>query len=165
DANIFYPHTGTLAYSENNLGAGAIAIPVYWLTRNPYAAHNFAVLVGFTLSAIGMYYLVHLLTCDRSAAAVSAICFAFTPFVFAHSAHIQLQMTAGLPFSMFLFHRFAENTSAARGAALGAVMAATAVFCGYYGVFAILMVGYAALVVAATRRWWGNLQYWRSLGV
>ena len=28
DANIFYPHRGTLAYSENNLGAGAMAVPV-----------------------------------------------------------------------------------------------------------------------------------------
>ena len=42
DANIFYPHRNTLAYSENNLGAGILAIPVYWATRNPFAAHNFA---------------------------------------------------------------------------------------------------------------------------
>ena len=51
DANIFYPHRGTLAYSENNLGAGAVAVPVYWATRNPYAAHNFAMLLAFVLSA------------------------------------------------------------------------------------------------------------------
>src|SRR5438477_1260136 len=58
DANIFYPHTGTLAYSENNLGAGAVAIPAYWITRNAFAAHNFAVLLVFVLSATGTYYLV-----------------------------------------------------------------------------------------------------------
>ena len=50
DANIFYPHRGTLAYSENNLGAGALAVPVYWATRNPYAAHNFVMLLAFVLS-------------------------------------------------------------------------------------------------------------------
>jgi len=72
-------------------------------------------------------------------------------------------MTAGLPFSMFLFHRFTERISPGRGAALGAVMAATALFCGYYGIFAILMVGYAALVVAASRRLWTNARYWLSL--
>ena len=33
DANIFYPHRWTLAYSEANLGAGALAAPVYWLDR------------------------------------------------------------------------------------------------------------------------------------
>jgi hypothetical protein len=110
-----------------------------------------------------MFYLVHLLTCDRGAAAVSAICFAFTPFLFAHSAHVQLLMTAGLPFSMFLFHRFTENITPGRGAALGAVMAVTALFCGYYGIFAILMVGYAAIVIATSRRLWTNVRYWLSL--
>jgi len=100
DANIFYPHRGTLAYSENNLGAGALAIPMYWATRNPYAAHNFVMLLAFVLSAAGMYYLVRYLTGDRRAAAISAIGFAFCPFVFAHTAHIQLLMTAGLPFTI-----------------------------------------------------------------
>lgn len=165
DANIFYPHRNTLAYSENNLGAGVLAIPAYWATHNPLTAHNAAVLLGLILTATGMYYLVRLLTGDRGAAAVSAICFAFTPFIFAHSAHVQLLMTAGLPFSMFLFHRFADRISPGRGAALGAVMAATAIFCGYYGVYVMLMVGYAALVVAATRRLWTSARYWLSLGV
>src|SRR4051794_5111128 len=51
DANIFYPHRGTLAYSENNLGAGILAIPAYWLMGNPYFAHNFAMLAAFVLAA------------------------------------------------------------------------------------------------------------------
>src|SRR5262249_11403457 len=36
NANIFYPHHWTLAYSEANLAAGAFAAPVYWLTKSPY---------------------------------------------------------------------------------------------------------------------------------
>jgi len=114
DANIFYPNRGTLAYSENNLGAGLLAIPAYWATRNPYAAHNAAMLLGFILSAIGAYYLVRYLTGDRRAAAISAIGFAFCPFVFAHTAHIQLLMTAGLPFTMLAFHRLTDRPTAAR---------------------------------------------------
>src|SRR5437588_7213983 len=53
DANIFYPLHGTLTYSESNLGAGALAIPVYWATRNPYAAHNSVVLFAFVVAFIG----------------------------------------------------------------------------------------------------------------
>ena len=41
DANIFYPHRQTLAYSEANLGA--VRGYRHWLTREPYAALNFAV--------------------------------------------------------------------------------------------------------------------------
>src|SRR5580765_8321475 len=72
DANIFYPHRWTLAYSESNLGAGLLAIPVYWATANPYAAHNSVFLLSFVLSAVGTYYLVRYLTADRRAAAVAA---------------------------------------------------------------------------------------------
>ena len=35
DANIVYPHRGTLAYSEGNLGTGLLAVPAYWATGNP----------------------------------------------------------------------------------------------------------------------------------
>ena len=165
DANIFYPHHGTLAYSENNLGAGALAVPMYWVTRNPYAAHNFVLLLAFILSATGAYYLVRYLTGDRRAAAISAIGFAFCPFVFAHTAHIQLLMTAGLPFSLLTFHRMADKPGAGRGAALGAAMAAQAICCGYYGVFVCLMVGFAIAVVATTRGLWTDRRYWIAVVV
>ena len=165
DANIFYPHTGTLAYSEANLAAGALAIPAYWATRNPYAAHNSVVLMAFLLTAVGMYYLVRHLTRDRRGAAVSAICFAFCPFVFSHQPHIQLLMTAGLPFTMLAFHRLVERPSAGRGAVLGATMTATALGCGYYGVFAILMVGCGVLAVATMRGLWTSRPLWTALVV
>jgi hypothetical protein len=156
----------TLSYSENNLGAGALAIPVYWLSGgNPYAAHNSVVLVSFVLSAAGMYYLARHLTGDRRAAAVSAACFAFCPYLFAHTAHIQLLMTAGLPFSMLAFHRLADRPSPRRGAVLGAVMAAQAFSCGYYGVFVLLMVGFAVIVVAATHGRWTDVPYWSAIGI
>lgn len=165
DANIFYPHKRTLAYSESNLGAGALAVPAYWLTKNPFFAHNVVFLLSFALSAIGMYHLSRFLQVSRAAASVSAIAFAFCPYVFAHTPHIQLLMTAGLPFAMLGFHRMVERPTAGRGATLGALMAAEAISCGYYGVFLVLMVGFAALVVAAVRRLWLSLPYWRALGV
>jgi hypothetical protein len=165
DANIFYPHRGTLAYSESNLGAGILASPVYWATRNPYAAHNFVVLLAFVLSAIGTYYLVRYLTGDRRGAAVSAVCFACCPFVFAHLPHIQLQLTAGLPFTMLAFHRLADRPSTARGAALGGVMAAQALCCGYYGVYAVLIVGVAVFVAAAMRSLWTVRAYWIAIAI
>ena len=87
DANIFYPHRGTLAYSETNLGAGALAVPgllahaqsVRRAQRRPCCCRS-------SSARPAMYYLVRYLTGDRRAAAVSAIGFAFCPFVFAHTA-------------------------------------------------------------------------------
>jgi hypothetical protein len=165
DANIFHPHRWTLAYSETNLGAGALAIPVYWATRNPYAAHNFVLLLSFVLSATGTYYLVRHLVGDRRAAAISAISFAYCPYVFAHTPHIQLLMTAGLPWSMLAFHRVADRPGVRRGAVLGAVMGLQALFCGYYAVFAMLMIGFTVLLIAAMQRRWTDTRYWTAVAV
>jgi hypothetical protein len=163
DANIFYPHRWTLAYSEANLGEGALAVPVYWLTRNAYAAHNAVLLLSFVLSGTSTYYLVRYLAGDRRAAAVAAIGFAYCPFVFGHTPHIQLEWTAGLPLALLAFHRLADRPTIGRGAVLGAVVGAQALFCAYYAVFAVLIVGYAALVLAATRRLWTDARYWTAL--
>jgi hypothetical protein len=163
DANIFYPHRWTLVYSETNLGAGALAIPVYWATRNPYAAHNFVLLLSFVLSGAGTYYLVRYLVDNRWAATISAICFAYCPYMFGHTPHIQLLMSAGLPLCQLAFHRVADRPTGRRGAVLGLAMATQALFCGYYAVFVTLMVGFSVLVVAATRRLWTDTRYWTAI--
>jgi len=165
DANIFYPHRGTLAYSESNLGAGMIAMPVYWATRNPYAAHNSVVLVSFLLAFTGTYYLVRYLTGDWRGAAMSAIWFAFCPFVFARTAQIQLLMTAGLPWSMLAFHRLSDRPTPGRGAALGLAMSAQALCCGYYGIYVILMIGFAITVIATARQLWTSSRFWIAVAV
>src|SRR3954471_22244048 len=46
DANIYHPHRLTLAYSEANLLPGAIGVPVYWISRNPWLTLNVVLLFG-----------------------------------------------------------------------------------------------------------------------
>ncbi len=160
DANIFYPHRNTLAYSEANLVAGAMAAPVWAATRNPYLSHNVVVLLGFVLAQVGTYLLVRRLTGRRGAAAVSAVAFAFCPFVFSHIPHIQLLMTAGLPFSLLALHRFIERRSVGRAVTLGVTLAVTALACGYYGIFAGLIAGAGILFYAVSRGLWREPRYW-----
>src|SRR5262249_34468460 len=80
DANIFYPTRNALAFSEHTLGAGILAAPLYWATKNPYLAHNEVLLLSFALSALGTYSLARPLTADRYAAATAALAFAFCPY-------------------------------------------------------------------------------------
>jgi hypothetical protein len=165
DANIFYPHRNTLAYSEANVIQGVLVAPIYWLTRDPYIAYNVFVLVSFASAWICAYLLARELTGNRLAAAVAAIFFAFCPYVFSHSSHSQLLMTGGLPLSMLMFHRLADAPSTRRGILLGLALAATALACAYYGIFAGLMVGYAALFTAASRRLWTSRAYWTAIAI
>ena len=160
DANIFHPHTDTLAYSEINLVAGIIAIPGWLLTLNPYVAHNSALVFAFATSALGMWLLAERLTGSAGAAAVAAALYAFSPYFFAHTPHIQLLMGGGIPLALLMLYDIADAPSLARGVGLGVALAVQALACAYYGIFAGLLVGYVAIVFGFTRRRWREWRYW-----
>lgn len=151
DANIFFPARHTLAFSEHNLGAGILAAPLYWATGNPYLAHNVVLLLSFVLSAIGSYYLARHLVGDRYAASAAALAFGFCPYVFAHTPHIQLMMTAGLPMGLLAWHRLVERLSVLRALVVGVAIVAQALLCGYYAVFLVLIIALAAIIYAVQR--------------
>src|SRR5262245_5258112 len=160
DANIFFPHTNTLAFSESTVALGVAAVPTYWLSGNALAAHNSVLLLAFATSAVAAYYLAKHLTGSRSAAAIAAILFADCPYVFGRISHIQLLFTAGLPMSLLATHRFMDAPSRSRGVALGCALFLTSATCGYYGVFAGLSVGFAWIFYAVSRSHWRRADYW-----
>jgi hypothetical protein len=165
DANIFHPHRRALAFSEANIGAGLLAVPAWVATRNPFAAHNSVVLIGFAASVVFTWLLARRLTGDPAAAATAAVLFAFCPYVFAHTAHIQLLMIAGIPLCMLLFHRVADAPTAWRGVALGAALAAQAMSCAYYGISVGLTIGYGTICLAWYRGLWKSRAYWQSIAL
>jgi hypothetical protein len=76
NANIFYPHTGTLAYSELNLVAGLFGLPWYAATHHSaVAALNGAVGVALWLAFVAMWALVRRLSGSDGAGLVSATAF------------------------------------------------------------------------------------------
>jgi len=164
-ANIYYPHTNALAFSEGNLVGGAMAIPAWLLTKNPYAAHNFFFILSFLLSSVATYYLVRYLTGDRLAAAVAAVLFAYCPFAFARQAHSQLLLIGFLPWSMLAFHRLIDRTTIPRAIELGVVLWLTGLACAYYGLFAGGMVALGSVMFAITRNRWKDTRYWIAIAV
>jgi hypothetical protein len=165
DANIFHPHRRALAFSEANIGAGLIAVPTWVATHNPFATHNSVVLFAFSASVVFMWLLARRLTGDPAAAATGAVLFAFCPYVFAHTAHIQLLMIAGIPLCLLLFHALVDAPTVWRGVALGAALAAQAMSCAYYGISVGLTIGYATLFLAWYRGLWRSRAYWQSIAV
>jgi hypothetical protein len=162
-ANIFYPHRYALAFSEANLGAGLLGVPVWLATKNPYTTHNIVLLAAFVIAVTGGYYFARYLTGDRAASAVAAVLFGCCPFIFARTAHIQLLFIGTLPFCLLAFHRLVDAPSASRSAVLGVVLWATAMTCAYYGIFAALMVSLGTLIYATSRRLWRSQDYWIAI--
>ena len=158
DANIFYPHLGTLAYSELNLVAGLLGLPAFVATGSALGATNTAILVGLLGSFLATWALVRRLTGSPVAGLVSATGFTFLPFVQAHTAHIQLLMTFGMPLVLLAFHSLRDRMSVVSAAGLGLALAIAGLGCAYYGIFAGLTLGLVALLLARRDR-----AYWLAL--
>ena len=165
DANIFHPHKKSLAYSEANIVAGVLGVPAWWTTKNPYFTLNVVILIAFATAWLCMWLLVRHLTGSDVAATVAGILYAFCPYVFAHTAHIQLMLTGGIPLSMLMLHRLADTPTARRGLALGIALLVQALACAYYGIFAALMVGYAVLFLTLSRSLFRNRAWWMSVAI
>ncbi len=160
DANIFYPHKGTLAYSEPNLLAGALAIPAWLATGNALAAWNWTTLCAFALAAICAYALARRLTGSPGGAAVAGLIYAFCPFAFSHIPHIQLLMTFGPPLALLAMHRFVDAPSWRRAVFLGLAVAVQALACGYYGIFGGLAVALGVVWFGVASGRWRRPTYW-----
>jgi len=90
DANIFYPHRRTLAYSEHLFPQSLLAAPIIWATGNPVLAHNVILLMSFFTSALGMFALARRLTGATLPSLLAGVIFAFSPFTFDHLSHVQI---------------------------------------------------------------------------
>jgi hypothetical protein len=163
-ANIFHPDRDTLAYSEANVVTGALGVPFHLLSGgNPYATHNGAIMTGLVLSFTFAWSFARHLGAGNPASCFFAIAFTYCPYLFARTAHIQLMMTFGLPLSLWMFHRTVDAPSVRRGVALGAALAAQALSCAYFGIFAGLTVGLGTLYYAVTRRLYASRAYWLAI--
>src|SRR5262249_19686953 len=160
DANIFYPHQNTLAYSESNILAGLLGVPVWLGTDNPFTTHNSVVLLAFVFGFLSPYVLARCLTGSGGAAVLCAIGYAYCPFIFARTAHIQLLLTFGLPLSLLALHRLVDRPTLLRGGALSAALVVQGLACAYYGVFAGLPVGFGVIYYAISRGLWKSARYW-----
>lgn len=158
DANIYYPHTGTLAYSELNLVAGVLGTPAYVVTHNPLAALNSAAAISLWLCFMCMWALVRRLTGAPLAGLVAATAYTFCPYLLSHTSHIQLLMAFVVPLNFLAFHRMADNPTWWRGVQLGLAVGLGGLACGYYGIYGGIALGVAALWFNQRRA-----EYWRGL--
>jgi len=160
DANIFHPHTGTLAYSELNLVAGVLGLPVYAVTGNAIAATNAAVILGLLMAFMITWVLVRRLTGSNAGGLAAGTTLTFCPYVQSHTAHIQLLMVFGLPLALLAFHAFRGQPDAKRAAVLGAALAVAGLGCAYYGIFSGLALAVVGLCLAIRER-----RYWVGLAI
>lgn len=137
DGNIFHPAPLTLAYSEHLVPQAIQVLPIYAITKNPILCYNLLFLSTFILSGFGAYLFVRELTGSPVAAFVAGLLFAFAPYRWPQSPHIQVLSAQWMPFALYGFRRYFAAIEHGRRAWRPLTGAAGALIlqnlsCGYY---------------------------------
>jgi hypothetical protein len=112
---IFHPTANALTFSEHLLGVSVIASPLSWLTGNPVAAYNVALLLSYPLSGLAMYALAWRLTRSSPAAFLAGLAFAFAPYRASQLPHVQMLTAFWAPLALLGLHGFLESGSPSAG--------------------------------------------------
>ena len=170
NAPFFYPEPLATAFSEHFTLHALLTLPVYLATQNIILCYNLLWLAAFTLSCFGMYLFVRELTGRPLAAFVAGLAFAFAPYRFATTPHLQVISSHWMPFALYAFRRYflavaAPGSPAKFSAATGGALALWAqnMSSGYYMVYFGPFVAVYVLAEIATRRLWRQWKVWLHL--
>ncbi len=107
-ANIFYPAKYSLAFSENLYGIAVVLFPLRAVGVPPLTAYNVAMLLGFAMCGFFAYRLTREVTGGVAGAIAAGIFYAFVPFRFTHSSHVQYVWAGTLPLLLYALIRYAR---------------------------------------------------------
>ena len=165
DANIFFPHRGTLFYADVLPVESILDAPVLAATGNPVLAYNIVFLITFLVSGLGMYALVRRLTGSGNAAFLAGIIFAFFPYHFAHSAHLEILFMGWIPLFFLYVHKFFDRPTAANALGMAGFYVLQVASCIYYGEYLTLFAALTFLYFIWTKRGWTSGRIWAGLAV
>jgi hypothetical protein len=104
DANVFYPHPLSLAFSDSLLGYAPAGLfgsgTVAALVR-----YNLLFLFAWSLCFVGAYLLARELGLGRLGAAAAGAAFAYAPYRVTEAGHLHVISSGGIPLALFLLLR------------------------------------------------------------
>lgn len=156
DANAFYPHGHTLAYSELLLLPAVLGFaPIYALSRNPVLAYNVTLLLGSALSGWAAYHAGRRLTGERLGGWVAGIVFCLSPFRTGYYGIATMQFSFAVPLAFLAFTRFLESRRLRSLFAALVLLWCQAVSVWYFGIMLSLLLAGLLLGVLLLRpeRW------------
>ncbi|TMC84893.1 MAG: hypothetical protein E6J10_08925 [Chloroflexi bacterium] len=101
-AQLLYPNSLSLSFSENLLGETIIYAPFFLITHNPVLSYNITFYLTFLLCGTNMYIMARHYTGKPLAAFVAALIYAFAPYRLAQIDHIHVLAGEWMPLA-FLY--------------------------------------------------------------
>ena len=152
DANIFFPESKTLAYSDAMLLPAALAAPLSWVGVDAVLIYNAVLLAAFIASGLAAYALVRWLTASTAAGVLGGLVFAFSPHRMEHFDHLELQFAFWIPLAALAWHRAVESRHVTSYIGVSALVCGQLLSSIYHGIF--LMAWLSVMTVAWFRTRW-----------
>lgn len=141
DANIFYPHKGTLLYSETLLVPSLLLFPVMLVTANAIACHNLLVLFGFAFTGTSGYLLGRWLFRNAWSAWALGGVLAFNTYTLSNIGQAQLLHLEWLPLALLYLGRLLRQPTLRDALLMAIFLAAQFYTAVYYGIYSFVIVG------------------------
>ena len=165
DANLFFPHYRTLAYSEFLIPQALVGAPILLLSGNPLLAYNVVLLLSFIATAFAMYLLGRYLTGSGLAGFIGGLALAYAPFQIHHLSQIQVIGALGIPLAFLFLHRYFDSGSLKYLLGFTAVYVLQALGNAYYAVYLTYAAGAYILYRAVIDRRFMQVVFWRHMGL
>lgn len=147
EAPIFYPEHRSLAFSEHMLVPSLLGAPLIWAGLSPILVYNLLIMLGFTLSAFAMYWVMAAWTGSPGAALIAALAYAFNAHVLTRFVHLQAMHVEFFPIALYAFDRVLTGKRVRDGLLLSAAFVLQALCSNYLMVFTT----YALVACAVVR--------------
>lgn len=157
DGNIFFPHKDSMLYSETQLSAGLLTLPLYFINQNPIFSYNVWTIISFFLAGWFMYLLAKYLSRGNEIFSVLAgLAFAFAPTKITEITHLQNLSIFYLPLITLFIIKYLNMP--ARKYLVGLFVASTLMFYASWYQMAFALVSIGVLLAAA---WLLKITEWR----
>lgn len=161
-ANMFYPFSQTLAYTDANIPGALVAIPVRALTGDPVLTNSIFVLASFVLAALGTFLLVRYLTGNQAVGAITGLAYAFLPYRMVHLWHLNWLEGALVPWFILGLVALHDRPVVRRALAAGGAAAVITLISFYFAPQLALVSVVVSACIWLSRRTWPDLQFWRA---
>ena len=109
DANIYFPYSNSLAFSDTFFTAAFIAFIPTLLLREPAVAFNVTILFSFTTLGFFTYVLVRFITKHHMGGVISGTLVAFSTYTLDKTVHLQVLGIEWIPLCLFFFLLYVKN--------------------------------------------------------
>ncbi len=141
DGNIFFPHKNSMLYSETQLSAGLLTLPLHFINQNPIFSYNIWTVMSFFFMGFFMYMLAKYLSKNNEFISILAgVLFAYSPFRMAALSHLQNSSIFYLPLAFLLIFKYFDTKK--RGYLIGLFITLVLQFYGswYQMVYALIAI-------------------------